>query len=78
MTTLRTMIERAVRAKGSQARLAEAMGCSQQQISYLLNEAKSVTGDMAVSIDRATAGAVSKHELRPDLFGPAPTKAVAS
>lgn len=78
MPTLRTMIERAVKAKGSQAKLAEAMGCSQQQISYLLNQATSVTGEMAVSIDRATLGQVSKHELRPDLFGAAPAKAGAA
>lgn len=70
MTAFRADIERAVELKGSQAKLAEAMGCSQQQISYLLNEAKSITAEMAIAIDTATNGAVSKASLRPDVFQP--------
>lgn len=62
-------IERAIKHHGSQARLASAMGCSQQQISYLLN-AKSITAEMAMKLDQATGGAVSRHDLRPDIFGP--------
>ena len=68
MAKLKTLIDRAVRHHGSQSKLAAAMGCSQQQIAYLL-KAKSITAEMALSVDRATAGAVSKHELRPDIFG---------
>jgi DNA-binding transcriptional regulator YdaS (Cro superfamily) len=44
------------------------MGCSQQQISYLL-KAKSISAEMAIKIDEATHGEVSRHDLRPDLFG---------
>jgi DNA-binding transcriptional regulator YdaS (Cro superfamily) len=64
----RTLIERAIRQFGSQAKLAEALGCSQQQISYLLG-APGITAEMALKIDAATNGSISKHALRPDIFG---------
>lgn len=70
MRTLRDHIETAVGHYGSQAKLAEAMGCSQQQIAYLL-KASSITAEMALKIDAATNGKVSKHHLRPDIFGAA-------
>ena len=63
----RILIERAIEIRGSQVKLAEAIGCSQQQISYLLG-AKRVSAEMAVAIDRATNGQVSRHDLRPDIF----------
>ena len=61
-------IERAVSLKGSQARLAKDMGCSQQYISWLLKEADQVSADMAVAVERATDGKISRSDLRPDLF----------
>jgi len=70
MAPFRNHIKRAVKAVGSQKKLADAMGCSQQQISYLLKGARNVSAEMAVSIERATAGAVTRHHLRPDIFGP--------
>lgn len=77
MSTLTKQIEAAVTAFGSQAKLATAMGCSQQQIAYLL-KASSITAEMALKVDEATGGAVSKHDLRPDIFGPAPQEASAA
>lgn len=77
MPSLKSQIERAIGHYGSQAKLAEAMGCSQQQIAYLL-KASSITAEMAKAVDAATNGAVSKHELRPDIFGDAPAKASAA
>ena len=68
MKMIRPHIERAIQIHGSQANLASAMGCSQQQISYLLN-AKSITAEMAKALDEATCGKVSRHDLRPDIFG---------
>lgn len=70
MQNIRSHIERAISLKGSQAKLAADMGCSQQQISYLL-KAKSITAEMAKNLDEATGGAVSRHVLRPDIFGQA-------
>lgn len=67
MPTLKDHIKRAIELRGSQAKLADAMGCSQQQISYLL-KADSITAEMAIKVDMATGGAVSKRDLRPDIF----------
>ncbi len=80
MPNLKSYIEKAVAKYGSQAKLADAVGCSQQQIAYLL-KASSISAEMAMRIDSATAGTVSKHDLRPDIFGKrkaAPTQAMAS
>jgi len=44
------------------------MGCSQQYISWLLKNADQISGDMAVAVERATEGRVSRADLRPDLF----------
>jgi len=77
MQAFRAQIARAVALKGSQAKLADAAGCSQQQISYLLNEAETITAEMALAIERATDGAIPAHKLRPDLaaiFLPAPSR----
>lgn len=69
--TFKDYVARAVEMKGSQQKLAEAIGCSQQQISYLLNEADRISVEMAVKIEAATAGDVPRYVLRPDIF-PAP------
>ena len=61
------LIEKAIKLRGSQAKLADAIGCSQQQISYLL-KARNVSAEMAIKIDAATGGMVSRHQLRPDIF----------
>lgn len=74
MPNLKSHIERAIGHYGSQAKLAEAMGCSQQQIAYLL-KASSITAEMALKVHEATGGAVSKHDLRPDIFGPSEVEA---
>ena len=68
MPKLKKLIQAAIDQHGSQAKLAMAMGCSQQQIAYLL-KASSITAEMALKVDEATGGAVSKHSLRPDIFG---------
>lgn len=70
MSSTPTAIERAIQFAGSEAKLAALIGCSQVAI----NKAKhrnSVSAEMAVAIDRATSGSVSKASLRPDLFAEA-------
>jgi len=76
MTDIKPLIERAIDLHGSQARLAQVIGCSQQQISYLLKAPK-VTPEFALKLHDATAGAVSKHALRPDIFGAEPIQGAA-
>ena len=73
MPTLNSYIKTAIDQFGSQAKLAEEVGCTQQQIAYLL-KATSISVEMAAKIDKATGGAVSKHDLRPDFFGEAPVR----
>jgi DNA-binding transcriptional regulator YdaS (Cro superfamily) len=68
MTDFRIHIEAAVQLKGSQLKLAEAAGCSQQHISYLLHEAVGISAEMAAAIDHATGGQIPRARLRPDLF----------
>lgn len=72
----RTLIERAIEIHGSQAKLADAIGCSQQQISYML-KADRVSAEMATKIETVTGGKVRRSELRPDLFGSPHAKAAS-
>lgn len=63
-------IAKAIALVGSQKKLADAVGCEQQTISRLLNRQRQITAEMAVAIDHATEGHVSRHDLRPDIFEP--------
>jgi DNA-binding transcriptional regulator YdaS (Cro superfamily) len=64
----RPLIQRAVALLGSQQKLADAIGLSQQGVSYLMKQAPRVTAEMAVAIERATEGEIRRQELRPDIF----------
>lgn len=68
------LIEKAIRAAGRQADLAAGMGVAQQTVSKLLNREINVNAEHALLIERATGGAVTARELRPDL--PWPTSSV--
>lgn len=72
MSNFRNLVARAIQIKGSQQKLADAAGCSQQQIAYLMNEAKGISAEMALKVEKATGGEVTRHDLRPDIYGPAP------
>lgn len=61
-------LERAIELAGSQGRLAKLMGCSQAKVSWLLVTADDISAEDALSIDRASNGAVSASELRPDIW----------
>lgn len=47
---------------------AGAENCSQSKISWLLIHAKTISAEDALAVHRATDGAVSASELRPDLW----------
>lgn len=64
----RVHVQRAVDCLGTQEALGRAINKSQQYIWNLLNTAKEIKAEVAVAIDRETKGAVSKHDLRPDVF----------
>lgn len=71
MRDFRDIIRQAKADKGSQAKLAAVLGVSQQQVWYLLHEAKRPSADMALKIEAALG--VPRSDLRPDLW-PAPVQ----
>ena len=71
MVEWKELLRKAVGKLGSQNRLAEAMGCSQAKVSWLLLTAKEISPKDALAVDRATGGEISASDLRPDIW---PTK----
>jgi DNA-binding transcriptional regulator YdaS (Cro superfamily) len=71
MHTENPHIRAAISHLGSQTKLAAAMGCSQQQISYLLRS-KTVSAKMAIRLEAATNGKITRHIVCPEIFGDAP------
>lgn len=67
-------LRRAVAVSGSQAKLAAEMSrsgaedCSQSKISWLLVVADKISAEDSLAVHRATHGAVSASQLRPDLW----------
>lgn len=60
-------IRRAVRHCGSQQKLADAIGVHQTFVSKMVRTGR-VPAEQCRPIEEATGGAVSRAELRPDLF----------
>lgn len=68
MTAWKAHLQTAIDQLGSQPKLADAMGCSQSKISWLLLTAKEISAEDALGVHRATGGKVSASQLRPDLW----------
>ena len=66
MTPLETAIEKA----GGQAALGRAIAVPQPLVWYWLHQAKHVPAEHCAAIEEATG--VSRHDLRPDIFGETP------
>jgi len=64
---------RAIEAAGGTAALAKALNLSSQAISQWAR----VPAERVLEVERATAGAVSRYELRPDVYGGQPEEATA-
>jgi len=64
---VRKHIQRAVEILGSQKKLADAAGMTPASISIALKTGR-VGPQLAMSIDVATNGAVSRSSLRPDMW----------
>ncbi|SFK64266.1 Putative antitoxin of toxin-antitoxin system, YdaS/YdaT [Nitrosomonas aestuarii] len=60
-------LEKAILIFGTQLKLAEAIGTSQQNISNWLKAGK-VSPEFVIPIESATSGRVTRHELRPDIY----------
>jgi DNA-binding transcriptional regulator YdaS (Cro superfamily) len=66
-------LSRAIDLTGGQKPLADIIGTTQSQVWYWLNRSKNgVPGEFAGKIEEATNGQVSRHDLRPDIFGSKP------
>lgn len=65
-------IKKAVDIAGSQSELARRIGARQGDVWKWLKGRK-VKPDLVLAIEEATG--VSKHDLRPDIFGPHPDRA---
>lgn len=67
-------IERAIEAIGTgQKGLADALGVTPQQVNQWVNGDRPVPAKHCLAIEGACSSAVTRHDLRPDVFGPAPT-----
>jgi DNA-binding transcriptional regulator YdaS (Cro superfamily) len=61
-----SVLEQAIRAAGGQTALARRLGVSYQAISQW----DRVPPLRVLEVEAATGGAVTRHELRPDLYPP--------
>ena len=58
----------------SQVAVARAVGVSPQAVSEILRRGKRVPAEWCLALETATGGAVTRHDLRPDLYPPEPTE----
>lgn len=63
-----TPLEKAIRICGGQSALADKIGKTQQHVSYWRTAKNGVPPEHARAIEIATGGAVTRHDLRPDIF----------
>jgi DNA-binding transcriptional regulator YdaS (Cro superfamily) len=54
--------------RGSKVEMAKYLGITATYISLLIHGKRRPSGAMALSIERATQGLVTRSELRPDLY----------
>lgn len=62
-------LKKAVELAGGQAHLARAIGVRQQHVWNWLNRDGKTPAEHVLAIERAVEGRVTRHELRPDVFG---------
>lgn len=60
-------IERAAQILGGQSALARKLGCTPQAVSKMCSTGR-VPAERVLAIENATEGAITRHELRPDLY----------
>lgn len=64
-------LERAIEIAGGQSALAAKIKRQQGHVHYWLRHAKAgVPPSAAIDIENALDGQISRHDLRPDIFGP--------
>lgn len=65
-------IRRVVEIAGGQGSLAKAISVTQPLVWQWCNGKRPVAAHHCVAIETATGGQVTRYDLRPDVFGPAP------
>ncbi len=68
--TPREAVVRAIQYAGTQEKLAELLECKQVTVSRWLRNENGMSADFALKCQEVTGGAVTVHELRPDLYPP--------
>jgi len=53
-------------------RLAESLGVRPPTLHVWMNRTGRAPAERCIAIERATGGKVTRYDLRPDVFGPAP------
>lgn len=69
-----TALDLAVQALGTQDALASVLRIKSPSISEWRKRGR-VPAERCIAIEQATGGQVTRYELRPDIFGPAPAQA---
>ncbi len=67
-------LKTAVSQLGSQVAVAKLVGVSPQAVSEIVRRGRRVPAEWCLPIQEATGGAVSAHDLRPDLYPPLETR----
>lgn len=60
-------IQRAAELAGGQSALARKLGCTSQAVSKMCSTGR-VPAERVLAVESAVSGAVTRHELRPDLY----------
>lgn len=68
-----TPIQKAVAALNGQAEFARALKLNAGLVSQWVNGIRPVAAHHCITIETATDGAVTRYQLRPDVFGDEPT-----
>ena len=68
-------LREAIEKIGSQSAMARLLQVTQGSVSKWLSRRKPLPGEHVLAVEAATG--VSKHRLRPDIYGPDPTDAPA-
>jgi DNA-binding transcriptional regulator YdaS (Cro superfamily) len=61
-------LNKAITYFGSRKAFASAIGVTPMAVSYWVQKKRNVTPERAIEIEKATNGAITRSELRPDLW----------
>lgn len=74
---MKTPIEQAAAKCGGVAELARRIGRAPAFVYQMRSGVRPVPPTLVLTIEAATGGEVTRHDLRPDIFGPPPPQKAA-